>query len=63
MNDLCPICNSPVEELDEHVWMRHVVGRECWCGVRYRSSFKRHCELNGGYLAHYLESRSGVERG
>jgi hypothetical protein len=62
--ELCPICKLSVEDLDRHVWRDHVPGLKCWCGAPlYWSPFAEHCEANGGYLVHYLESQLGVGRG
>jgi hypothetical protein len=70
----CFICREPVAEsyLDHHIWVYHVDGTLCWCGVdlldRSREAggspqqFKSHCVLHGGYLSHYLECQLGVDR-
>jgi hypothetical protein len=70
----CPICVAAVPDVDKHVWLLHVIGYSCWCGqdisvlqdltnftFNAPQVFKRHCDENGGLLAHYLECQfSGV---
>jgi hypothetical protein len=68
----CPICRLRMAEryIPHHVWSTHAYRSRCWCGDEVvdqytqhtgaglaHEQFKRHCDKNGGYLAHYLEHK------
>jgi hypothetical protein len=72
--DLCGLELEAGETPAGHVWIRHVPGYVCWCGVdivlranfsgwRPEDKFKEHCDSRGGYFAHYLESKLGDRDG
>ncbi len=63
MNE-CPICGrtwTKAESLVEHVWMYHIMGVVCWCGMRFHvcEHWHEHIKAEGGFLAHYLACQLG----
>jgi hypothetical protein len=66
--DLCGLELEAGETPAGHVWIRHVPGYVCWCGLPLDDDvdgviFGRHCAVQGGVLAHYLECQLGSFNG